>query len=280
MPCYRLASFSTTLLLIGLLSALLPLQVVGAIPQESSRSLTPLQLEIEKQRNRLNSLESEERRDALTRLGALHHPEASRAGLAGLSDASAIVRATATGAILSLPGEESAAALQPLLNDKDEFVRQEAAYALGRTRSRATVAPLIELLGREKKDGVRGAIVVALGDLGDEAAVVTLAQVLRPELATTVLKKRKKTDNALVLRAAAHSLGQIRNRAAVPSLIAALQDEQAENDVRREAAIALGLIGDAAALPALNGLSSADDPYLLQAAFDASRRITIRNSNY
>ena len=141
-----------------------------------------------------------------------------------------------------------------------------------------TVGPLIELLGREKKDGVRGAIVVALGDIGDEGAVVTLAQVLRPELAAADSKKRKKkTDNALVLRAAAHSLGQIRNRAAVPSLIAALQDEQAESDVRREAAIALGLIGDAAALPALNGLSSADDPYLSKAAFDASRRITIRN---
>lgn len=274
MPRFRQTRFST-LLVIGFLSTVLPVQGV-ALPQESLRSLTPLQLEIEKQRNRLNSLETDERRDAVTRLGALHHPEASRAALAGLADASAIVRATAASAILSLPGEESAAALQPLLNDKDEFVRQETAYALGKTRSRAVVPPLIELLGREKKDGVRGAIVVALGDIGDEAAVVTLAQLLRPELAVNVSKKRKKADNALVLRAAAHSLGQIRNRAALPSLIAALQDEQAESDVRREAAIALGSIGDASALPALNGLSSVDDPYLARAAFDASRRITIR----
>ena len=277
MPCSRHVRFSTTFLAIALLTALLPVQIVSAIPQDS-RSLTPLQLEIEKQKNRLSSVDTEERRDAVTRLRALRHPEASRAAIAGLSDASAIVRATAAGAVLSLPGEESAAALQPLLNDKDEFVRQETAYALGKTRSRAMVAPLIQLLGKEKKDGVRAAIVVALGEIGDEAAVVTLAQVLRPELAVTLSKKKnKKTDNVMVLRAAAHSLGQIRNRAALPSLIAALQDEQAESDIRREAATALGLIGDAAALPALNGLSNNDDPYLSQAAFIASRRITIRN---
>lgn len=276
----RHARFSTTTLVIGLLSTFLLVHGASATPQDSARSLTPQQLEIEKQKNRLSSLETEDRRDAVTRLRALRHPEASRAALAGLSDASAIVRATAAGAILSLPAEESAAALQPLLNDKDEFVRQEAAYALGKTGSRTTVAPLIELLGREKKDGVRGAIVIALGDIEDEAAVVTLAHILRPELVATDSKKRKKKiENPLVLRAAAHSLGQIRNRAAVPSLIAALQDEQAESDVRREAAIALGLIGDAAALPALNGLSNADDPYLAKAAFDASRRITIRNQS-
>jgi len=276
MPCSRHARFSRTFLAFVLL-AFLPVPVVSAITQDS-RSLTPLQLEIEKQRNRLSSVDTEERRDAVTRLRALRHPEASRAAIAGLSDASAIVRATAAGAVLSLPGEESAAALQPLLNDKDEFVRQETAYALGKTRSRAMVAPLIQLLGKEKKDGVRAAIVVTLGEIGDEAAVVTLAQVLRPELAVTLSKKKnKKTDNVMVLRAAAHSLGQIRNRAALPSLIAALQDEQAESDIRREAATALGLIGDAAALPALNGLSNTDDPYLSQAAFKASRRITVRN---
>ena len=280
MPCSRHARFSTTFLAIAAiawLAAFLPEQLVTVISQDS-RSLTPLQLEVEKQKNRLGSADTEERRDAVTRLRALRHPEASRAAIAGLSDGSAIVRATAAGAVLSLPGEESVAALQPLLNDKDEFVRQETAYALGKTRSRAIVAPLIQLLGKEKKDGVRAAIVVALGEIGDEAAVVTLAQVLRPELAVILSKKKnKKTDNVMVLRAAAHSLGQIRNRAALPSLIAALQDEQAESDIRREAATALGLIGDAAALPALNGVSNADDPYLSQAAFNASRRITVRN---
>ena len=244
---------------------------------QESRSLTPLQIEIEKQQNRLNSVEVEERRDAVMRLGLLHHPAASRAALAGLKDSLAIVRVSAATAVLALPGDESAAALLPLLNDKDEFVRKETAYALGKTRSRTATTPLSELLTHEKKDGVRGAIVVALGDIGDEGAVVSLSQILRPEFALTNSKKRsRKKENLLVLRAAAHSLGQIGNRAALPALLAVLQDEQAETDVRRESAIALGLIGDATALPALNAVLNADDPYLSRAAFDAARLISRR----
>ena len=266
--------------LLSLVAALLSIaffapEVSAGLQGNSDKSLTPLQLEIEKQRNRLNSIEVEERRDAIARLGALHHPEASRAALAGLKDSAAIVRVTAAGAVLYLPSEVSATSLLPLLNDKDEFVRQETAYVLGKTRSRTAAASLVELLTREKKDGVRGAIVVALGEIGDEASVVTLAQVLRPDLAATTAKKRsKKKENLLVLRAAAHSLGQIGNRAAVPALLAALQDQEEENDVRREAAVALGLIGDKSALPALNGLLNADDPYLSNAAFAAARKIS------
>lgn len=249
----------------------------GSSPQgNSARSLTPLQLEIDKQQRRLNSPEIEERREAVVRLGALHHPEASRAALVALKDGAAIVRAHAVVAVLSLPWEESAASLVPLLGDKDEFVRQETAYALGKTKSRTAVTPLTERLLSDKKDGVRGAAAVALGDIGDETAVVTLAQVLRPGLATASPGKRsgKKKENALVLRAAAHSLGRIGSRAGVPALLAALQDEKAEDDVRREAARALGMIGDPAALPALNTLVAAGDPYLSLTAYEASRRIS------
>src|SRR5690349_4466775 len=88
---------------------------------QSTQNLTPQQLEIEKQQQRLNSTDEEERRDALMRLGAMHRAAASRVALPLLSDPSPIVRATATKAILSLDAEESAAALLPLLNDKDEI---------------------------------------------------------------------------------------------------------------------------------------------------------------
>jgi HEAT repeat protein len=91
---------------------------------------------------------------------------------------------------------------------------------------------------------------------------------------TNSKKRSKKKENLLVLRAAAHSLGQVGSRAGVPALLAALQDQEAESDVRREAATALGLIGDKSALPALNSLLSADDPYLSRAALEASRQIS------
>lgn len=247
----------------------------------SDRSLTPLQLEIAKQRNRLNAVEVEERRDAVVRLGVLRHPDASRAALTALSDMAPIVRATAVVAVLSLPQSESASALIPLLGDKDEFVRQEASYALGKTRSTSAVASLLERLANDKKHSVRGAAAVALGDIGDGSAVVSLSQVLRPEMTMTGSKKKKSKskENVLVLRAAAHSLGQIGNAAGVPALLAAVQDESADDDVRREAAKALGLIGDPAALPALNSLQNATDPYLSLAAHEASRRISQRQGS-
>ena len=244
--------------------------------QTAKQSLTPVQLEIEKQRQRLISAEVEDRREALTRLGSLHHPAASRVALSALTDPSAIVRATAAASVLSLPAEESAASLIPLLSDKDEFVRQQAAYALGQTRSRAAVDPLIERLS-DKQDSVRGAAAVALGQIADATAVTSLAAVLNPQAGLKPAKKNKKSKrepNPFVLRAVARSLGQIGNRAALPALILALQDEKAEDDVRREAAYALGAIGDSSALPALRGALTTRDPYLAEAAHEAILKIS------
>jgi HEAT repeat protein len=239
----------------------------------AKRSLTPFQLEIEKQRQRLDSSDVEERRDALMRLAALRHPDASRVAVLALNDTAPIVRATASGALQWLPSEEGAQALLPLLNDKDEFVRQEAAYVLGRTKSRSAVMPLIERLASDKYDGVRGAAAVALGQIADEAAVVSLAQVLSPQSALPGAKIRAE-KNVFVQRAAAVSLGQIGSRAGVPALVAALENERTTDDVRREAARALGLIGDPAAEPALRRVLMAQDVYLSFAAHEALRRIS------
>jgi len=239
-------------------------------------SLTPLQLEIQKQQQRLASSEVEERRDALMRLGALRHPDASRVAVSGLSDALPIVRAMAVHAVLCLPAEESAAALIPLLSDKDQFVRQETAYALGKTHSKSAVPALVERLLNDRKDGVRGAAAVALGQIADDAAVVPLAHVLQPQAAMPGSKKARQSkskENVFVLRAAARSLGQIGSRAGVPALIATLEDEKVSDDVRREAAIALGWIRDPAAVSALRSALMARDPYLSLAADEALRKI-------
>lgn len=249
---------------------------VAGVSQDSSAALTPVQLKIERQRARLSSVEEEERRDAVSQLGAMHHPDAARVAVSALKDPSPSVRATAASSILDLPDEESAANLIPLLSDKDEFVRREAAYALGKTRSRSAVASLIERLLTDKQDGVRGAAAVALGDIADASAVSTLAAVLSSQVVLTGSKKNsksKKEQNPFVLRAAAHSLGQIGNRDAVPALIAALQNEKTEDDVRRESAGALGLIGDPSSIPALRLAVTAPDPYLSKAAHEAIQAI-------
>lgn len=247
--------------------------VCTSVLAQDNRSLTPLQSAIETQRERLASSDVEERRDALMRLGNLHNAEASRAAVPGLSDVSPIIRATAAKAVLSLDPNESVSVLLPLLKDKDEFVRRETAYALGRTRSRSATSALSERLLTDKEDGVRAAAAVALGNIADEAAVVTLASTLAPELSTPGGSKRKREQNVFVLRAAAVSLGQIGSRAGTPALVAVLNNEKLDSDVRREAARALGSIGDPAAVPALRAASTAADPFLSQLAYEALRKL-------
>jgi HEAT repeat protein len=257
--------------------------VSARISQDSTvkQGLTPVQLEIEKHRQLLSSADVEDRRHALVRLRAMHHPQASRAAQAALNDPSPIVRATAAASVLALPPTESAAGLIPLLSDKDEFVRQQVAYALGQTRSSSAVAPLVERLS-DKKDSVRGAAAVALGEIADATAVTYLAAVMNRQAGLPPAKKGQKSKpekNPFVLRAAAHSLGQIRNRAALPALILALQDESIEDDVRREAAWALGRIGDTSAIPALQQAVTSRDPYLAETAQEALRKISKSRSS-
>jgi len=257
--------FIRTIWIIGVLAASMGMgNVARAHLQDSGRGTepTPVQREIERQRPRLDSIEPEERRDALMRLGNFKRPDASRAAAKGLSDPVPIVRVTAAHAVVSLPSDEAAGLLIPLLRDKTEFVRQEVAYALGDTKSRLAVQPLAEVLLGDKLNSVRGAAAVALGRLADESAVVSLAQVLTGSYP----KKGKNSVDAFILRAAAHSLGQIKSKAGVPALIEALRNEQNETDVRREAAIALGAIGDVSAAPALQSAAASSDPYLARVA--------------
>jgi HEAT repeat protein len=267
-PC----ALAACLLLIVISSAALAQQGKLAPSQ-----LTPFQLEVEKQRQRLTSAETEERRDAVVRLGAMKRPESSRVAASALRDSAASVRATAAHSVLSLPSDEAAALLLPQLQDREEFVRQETAYALGETRSRTAVSALVSILERDKKDSVRGAAVVALGLIGDEAAVIPLTQFLSRRIPASGfinrVRRSKKDENEFVRRAAARALGQIHSRAAVPALTAVLLDERAPDDVRREAATSLGLIGDPSVIPALRAVLTARDPYLSRIAYQSLIRI-------
>lgn len=265
----RMALFSSVMAFLFFTASLTPAQ--------DTQNLPPIQAEIERQQQRLSSGDEEERRDALMRLAAMHREAASRVALPALSDPSPMVRVMATKAILSLDPAESAAALLPLLNDKDEFVRREVAYALGQTRSRTASSALSERLLKDKDAGVRGAAAVALGKIGDEAGVLALASTLAPELSAPAKGKRKREENEFVLRAAAEALGRIKSRAGTPALISAVSNEKFSNDVRREAARALGLIADPAAVPALKSVSTAADPFLSQLAYESLRRINRAN---
>jgi len=243
------------------------------VAARETQNLTPVQLEIEKQQRRLSSSDVEERRDAVMRLGSLRRAAASRAVVPALQDTEPIIRATAAKAILSTGNDESAGLLIPLLNDKDEFVRRETAYALGLTHSRSATAALSDRLLNDKEDGVRGAAAVALGHIQDEAAVIALVGTLAPELSAPANKTRKREANVFVLRSAAVALGQIRSRAGTAALVSALNNEKLPSDVRREAARSLGLIGDPSASSALKDATTAADPFLSEIAHAALKKL-------
>jgi len=234
--------------------------------------LTPMQREIERQKQRLSSADVEERRDALMRLGNLKRPDASRAAAAGLNDLTPTVRVAATHALVSMPATEATALLLPMLKDKSEFVRREVAFVLGEMRDRSATSPLIDLLARDKQASVRAAAAVALGQIGDEAATPALSRSITGQ--GSKKKKSKGPEDEFVIRSAVRSLGKIGSRDAVPTLVAALENEANSLETRREAATALGLIGDPAGLPALqSALQSHADPYLSEAARLAIRQI-------
>lgn len=262
---------------VAILLALVCLPVRAA-----QRDLTPQQQEIKVLTARLSSADVDERREAVMRLGALGRPEGSRAAAAALGDTAAIVRATAARAVLSLPPDEAATLILPLLRDRDEFVRREAAYALGLTRSSTGVSALSAALETDKQPSVRGASAVALGHVGDAAAVPALAGALSRRLQASGffnrLRRRKVEEDEFVRRAAAVSLGQIGSREAVPVLVETLSNTRTPDDVRREAARALGLIGDPAAVPALRSVLTHRDPYLSRIAFEALKRLDPTNA--
>jgi HEAT repeat protein len=244
---------------------------------------------------RFRSGNTEEKRTVLMELRSLRSEEASRIAATGLRDGDAMVRATAASAVLFLPKAEAAGDLLPLLSDKDEFVRREAASALGELGDVSAAGPLIKTLNVDKSSEVHTAAAVALGKIGEPSAVPHLLQ---------VLSGRPTEENEMLRRAAVRSIGQIAQimrsgRIQVltpqnflpakfkdiyakpsPDLLAhfvnaekrltQILDSRGEaEDTRREAAFALGAIGDQSAETVLRKYASTDDPYLTEIVKEA-----------
>jgi HEAT repeat protein len=215
---------------------------------------------------RLKSSDVEVRRDAVLRLGAMNRGSSSRAAATALNDSSEIVRATAVRAVLALAPSESVPLILPLLNDKRDFVRREAAFALGQTRSPLAASALLNALRADKIGAVRGAAAVSLGLIADPAAVDGLLSVLSGR------GNKKGESDEFVLRSTIRALGSIKSHAAVGPLSAILADAKATGDLRREAATALGRIGGPESINALRSVLADPDPYVSAIAYEALKK--------
>jgi HEAT repeat protein len=251
----------------------------------------------------IKSGNTERKRDALFQIRNLKTVAASRLAVPALSDKSEIVRATAASAIIFLPPDEAAPILLPLLRDKSILVRKEAAYALGKTQNPQAVASLVEIIQRDKIQEVKDAATVALGEIGDVSAIDAL---------TRILQRRLRDEEEFFRRTAARSIGQIAQiiqtnetkivtpenflpgelkktvkpvyknlsetfpqfRAALPVLFQALQNPREFADVKREAAFALGTIGDESSIPVLRANLNGEDYYLAEISREALEKLS------
>ena len=151
--------------------------------------------------------------------------------------------------------------LFPALSDPREPVRDAAADALGELRDRQAIVLLVRAYLDDRHDLVFRSAVVAVARIGGEQARAALVGILDDRLRYQNLRWP-----------AAEALGILRDRAAVPRLVAALDDDFAI--VRQHAAKALGEIGAREALPGLRARLKADsDAGVIIAAAEALGQI-------
>ena len=206
---------------------------------------------------RLKSSDEEERREAVMMLSSFEGNAVLPALEIALTDNSPRVRAAALNGLASRRGSSIVPLLAArLTQDKIQFVRKAAAYALGAFEGAERTRALIGALNQKDLE-VRGAAAVSLGDHPDGEAIAALTNAL--------------SDKSAFVRAqAARGLG-VNGRAsqpAVPTLIRLLGSD-GDSEVKRRAATALGLIGDRSAIPALERARQNQDPYLVSLATDA-----------
>lgn len=222
---------------------------------------SPIESEVAHWAARLKLSDEEERREAVIMLSSFEGNAVLPALESALADNSPRVRAAAANSLASRRDSSIVPLLAArLTEDKVQFVRKAAAYALGAFQGAERTRALIGALTQKDLE-VRGAAAVSLGDHPDADAISALTNAL--------------SDKSAFVRAqAARGLG-INGRAsqpAVPTLIRLLGSD-GDSEVKRQAATALGLIGDRSAIPALERARQNQDPYLVSLATDALEKI-------
>lgn len=167
----------------------------------------------------------EDRRDVKGLIKALSYPQ------------NAAVRQLAARALGESNDTLAEEALIAALKDPDPHVREIAVKSLGKHGHRRNVEPLIAAL-KDSHASVRRAASQALGKIGDSRAVDSLIAALQD-------------SDGYTCQNAVEALGKITAASAVEPLIAVFQNTKRETYLRREAAKALGLIGDPRALEVL-----------------------------
>ena len=152
------------------------------------------------------------------------------------------------------------------LKDKDGYVREVAAKALGEIKDKRAVEPLISAL-KDKDGSVREAAKEALEKINPKWMETEEAKRAVLELISAL-----NDEYWYVREAAAKALGKIKDKRAVEPLISALKDKAGR--VREAAAKALGEIKDPRAVEPLISALKDEDKDVRRAAKEALEKIT------
>ena len=182
------------------------------------------------------------------------------------------IRAAAAVSLGALKDERAATPLLTALSDENAEIRFRAIGALGNLKDAKAVAKLSEIVENPLElDDVRAAAVAALGNIGDKTTEDVLIRALDIRVGNI-------SKNAI------GALGKLESKAAIPELIAILEDKSvvldartavlANASARTKAALALGEIGGTRAAQAV-GAQLVDDTEYIVALEDAVNRKAI-----
>ncbi|MDX1654322.1 MAG: FG-GAP-like repeat-containing protein, partial [Candidatus Competibacteraceae bacterium] len=208
------------------------------------------------------------RRLYLKALQAAPTPDLAAAAGAGLEDPAPAVRLAAVAALVALETSRSTALAVRALEDPDPSVRLAALDVLQVLESEAAVRWLLRAL-EDPEPTVRSRAAGVFGHFfAEEEAVV-----VRKYLAVAPLLRLLEDPEAGVRIAAARALGEAERFRAVGPLLERLEDP--DPAVRREAVRALGLIRERMALPAILALvrDTGQPPAVRAQGLIAARRL-------
>ena len=214
------------------------------------------------------------RRRAAESLGGFKERRAVESLIAVLEnmDEMKSIRAAAALSLGALKDERASAALLAALSDENAEIRWRAIGALGNLKDAKAISRLSEIVEDPlEPDDVRNAAAAALGNIGNKAAEAVLIRALDIRVGNI-------SKNAII------ALGKLESEAAIPKLIAILEDKGipldastaalANASARTKAAIALGQIGGTRAADAV-ARRLADDTEYIVALEDAVNRKAI-----
>jgi HEAT repeat protein len=186
--------------------------------------------------------------------------------------------------------EQAAVPLIEALNDSDPGVRSEVAAALGRRKERQAIQPLIVALA-DSEEIVKKNAIASLAKIGEpaiepltlalqnsdnitQAGAATALGEIGEEKSAEQLISAFKSGNHAVRQASAGALARINGSLAVPSLIEVLEDQSLSDELRADAAWALGEMGDARAKdPLVYAMSYDKDNGVRMSAAKAMKKV-------